>query len=138
MYLLTIKWRVNRDWRPLIMSTFLCPNPHTERDKRTIPISLATWNVRGLKAAEKRQQLGRDCAKYHLDLTCLQETKVAVSDDLELASGHKLVFIQQNTAKYRGLGFVIGPRLKPFVRQWWYVSDRVAALDLREAYTKIM
>ena len=38
-----------------------------------------------------------------------------MSDDLELASGHKLVFIQQKTAKYRGLGFVIGPRLQPFV-----------------------
>ena len=91
------------------MSTFLRPNPRTERDKSNFTISLATWNVRGLNAAEKRQQLGRDCAKYHLDLTCLQETKVAASDDLELASGHKLVFIQQRTAKYRGLGFVIAP-----------------------------
>lgn len=107
------------------MSTFLRPNPRTERDRRSITISLATWNVRGLNAAEKRQQLGRDCAKYHFDLTCLQETKVAVSDDLGLASGHKLVLIQQRTAKYRGLGFVIVPRLKPFVRRWWYVSDRV-------------
>ena len=88
---------------------------------------------KGLNAAEKRQQLGRDCAKYHLDLTCLQETKVAASDDLELASGHKLVLIQQRTAKYRGLGFVIAPRLKPFVRQW-YVSDRVAVLDLAIPY----
>ena len=60
-------------------------------------------------AAEKRQQLGRDCAKYHFGLTCLQEMKVAVSDDLELASGHKLVLIQQRTAKYRGLGFITAP-----------------------------
>ena len=112
------------------MSTFLHPNPRTEHDKRNITISLATWNVRGLKASDKRQQLGRDCTKYHLDLTCLQETKVAANEDLELASGHKLVLIQQQTAKYRGLGFIIAPRLKPFVRRWWYVSDRVAVLDL--------
>ena len=112
------------------MSTFLRPNPRTERDKSNFTISLATWNVRGLNAAEKRQQLGRDCAKYHLDLTCLQETKVAASDDLELASGHKLVLIQQQTAKYRGLGFVIAPRLKPFVRRWWYMSDHIAVLNL--------
>ena len=95
-------------------------------------ISLATWNVRGLNAAEKRQQLGRDCAKYHLDLTCpqLQETKVPASDDPELASGHKLVLIQQQTAKYRGLGFVIAPRLKPFVHRSWYVSDQIAVMVL--------
>ena len=84
------------------MSTFLCPNPRTEGDKSNFTISLATWNVQGLNAAEKWQQLGRDCAKYHLNLTCLQETKVAANDDLELASGHKLVLIQQQTAKYRG------------------------------------
>ena len=110
------------------MSTFLRPNLRTELNKRSI--SLATWNVRGLNTAEKRQQLGSDCAKYHFDLTCLQETNIAVSEDLELASGHKLVLIQQRTAKYRDLGFVIAPRLKPFVHRWWYVSDRVAVLDL--------
>ena len=65
-----------------------------------------------------------------LNITCLQETKVAASDDLELESRHKLVLIQQRTAKYRGLGFVIAPRLKPFVRRWWYVSDHIAVLDL--------
>ena len=56
--------------------------------------------------------------------------KVAVSEDLKLASGHKLVLIQQRTTKYRGLGFIIAPWLKPFVHRWWYVSDRVAVLDL--------
>ena len=115
---------------PFIMSTFLRPNLHTERDKSNFTISLATWNVRGLNAAEKRQQLGMDWAKYHFNLTCLQETKVAASDDLELASGYKLVLKQQQTAKYRGLGFVIAPRLKPFVRRWWYMSDHIAVLNL--------
>ena len=70
----------------LIMSTFLRPNPRIERNKSNFIISLATWNVRGLNAAEKQQQLGRDCTKYHLNLTCLQETKVAASGDLELSS----------------------------------------------------
>ena len=112
------------------MSTLLRPNLRTEQNKCNFTLSLATWNVRGLTATEKRQQLGRDCAKYHLDLICLQETKVVVNDVIELASRQKLVLIQQQTAKYRGLGFVIAPRLKPFVRRWWYVSDRVAVLYL--------
>ena len=92
---------------PIIMSIFLHSNPRTEQDKSNFTISLATWNVWGLNAAEKWQQLGRDYANYHL--TCHQETIVASSDNLELASGHKLVLIQQRTAKYRGLGFVIAP-----------------------------
>ena len=112
------------------MSTFLHPNPRTEQDKSNFTISLTTWNVRGLNTADKRQQLGRECTKYHFDLICLQETKVAASDDLELVCGHKLVLIQQLTAKYRGLGFVIASQLKPFVRRWWYVSDRIAVLDV--------
>lgn len=52
---------------------------------------------------------GQRLREYHLDSTCLQETKVAVTEDLELASGHKLVLIQQRTAKYRGLGFINAP-----------------------------
>ena len=82
--------------------------------------------------SEGEMQLRNDSrwAGTVLNITCLQETKVAASDDLELESRHKLVLIQQRTAKYRGLGFVIAPQMKPFVRWWWYVSDRIAVLDL--------
>ncbi|MDA8031205.1 MAG: hypothetical protein MPK62_08785, partial [Alphaproteobacteria bacterium] len=32
--------------------------------------------------------------------------------------------------KHRGLGFVISPRPIPHVCSWWYISDRVAAIEL--------
>lgn len=99
------------------MSTFLHPNPTAKRYNINTTFSLATWNVRGLNSSEKRQQLSRDCAKYHLDLTCLQETKVPANEVHTLATGHQLVLIEQRKAKYRGLGFIIAPRLKPFVHR---------------------
>ena len=45
-------------------------------------------------------------------------------------SGLKLVIMQQQTAKYGGLGLIIAPRLKLFVRQLWYMSDCLTDLDL--------
>ena len=61
---------------------------------------------------------------------CIQETKIANYDEVTLATGHKLVLLQQKTAKHHGLGFVISPRLIPHIRSWWYISDRVAAIEV--------
>ena len=38
--------------------------------------------------------------------------------------------MQQKTAKFRGLGFVVGRRLIPHVRSWWHISDRVAVINI--------
>lgn len=78
----------------------LRPNPYTKRGKCNFPLTLTTWKVRWLIASEKQQQLSRDCAKYYLGLTWLQEMKVAVNEGFELASEHKLVLIQQQTANH--------------------------------------
>ena len=78
----------------------------------------------------KKEQLERACSACALDLVCVQETKVPDYDELNLSSGHKLILMQQETAKFCGLGFVIGPRLIPHVHSWWYVSDRVAVIKI--------
>ena len=103
-----------------------------KKQHSTSRFSIATWNVRGLSAKEEKEQLGRDCSAYALDLVCVQETKVPEYDEINLSSGHncKLILMQQKTAKYRGLGFVIEPSLIPHVRSWWYVSDHVAVIDI--------
>ena len=91
-----------------------------KKQHSTSRFSIATWNVSELSAKEKKEQLGRDCSAYVLDLVCVQETKVPEYDEINLSSGHKLILMQQKTAKYCGLGFVIGPRLIPHIRSWWY------------------
>lgn len=116
------------------MSTFSSPimvslKKTAEKRKDTL-FSFGTWNIRGLSAKEKKEQLGRDCRAYNLDLVCIQETKITNYDEITLASGYKLVLLQQKTAKHRGLMFVISPRLIPHVRSWWYISDRVVAIKV--------
>ena len=82
-----------------------------KRDRNCSRISIATWNVQGLSAKEKKEQLGRDCNAYAIDLMCIQETKVPDYDEINLLSGNKLILMKQKSAKHRGLGFVIGPCL---------------------------
>ena len=108
------------------MPTFLVQTLALSETKVTLP---SPW-LCGMSEGGMQLRNDSSWAGTVLNITCLKETKVAASDDIELASGHKLVLIQQRTAKYRGLGFVIAPRLKPFVRRWWYVSDHIAVLDL--------
>ena len=45
--------------------------------KSTKTTRIATFNVHGLTAAEKKIDLARDINKYRIDICCLQETKVS-------------------------------------------------------------
>ena len=38
--------------------------------------------------------------------------------------------MEQKTAKFHGIGFVIGPCLIPHIQSWWYVSNRVAVINV--------
>lgn len=58
-----------------------------EKRKDTL-FSFGTWNVQGLSAKEKTEQLSRDCRTYNLDLVCIQETKITHYDDITLTTGH--------------------------------------------------
>ncbi|XP_078682189.1 uncharacterized protein LOC144916740 [Branchiostoma floridae x Branchiostoma belcheri] len=92
--------------------------------------AFATWNVRGLTLAMKRQTLGTDCEHYNIDIACIQETKVTSQCELLLQTGHKLILMEQKKSIHHGLGFVIGPRLQNHVIAYGRVSDRIATLDL--------
>ena len=98
------------------------PSPHE--------FAFATWNVRGLTSAIKRQTLGTDCEHYNIDIACIQETKVATQSEQLLQTGHKLILMQQKESTHHGLGFVIGPRLLNHVLNYGRVNDRIATMDL--------
>ena len=68
-----------------------------KKDRNRSRISIATWNVQGLSAKEKKEQLGRDCNAYAIDLMCIQETKVPDYDEINLLSGNKLILMEQKT-----------------------------------------
>ena len=42
----------------------------------------------------------------------------------------QVVFDAAEDSQIYGLDFVIGPRLIPHVRPWWYVSNQVAVIDV--------
>ncbi len=116
------------------MSDLLRPRNCVRHPRKAPPppqeFAIATWNVRGFAAASKRETLGADCDHYNIDLVCMQETKVEAMSEQQLQTGHRLILMQQKQATYRGLGFVIGPRLLDHVLSFAYVSDRVAFIDL--------
>ena len=115
------------------MSTLLQPRTcarHPRAPPSPQELAIATWNVRGLKAASKRQTLGEDCKHYNIDIACIQETKVATHSEQLLHTGHKLVFMQQKQSHHHGLGFIISPRLLDHVLSYTYISDRIAFIDL--------
>ena len=99
-------------------------------------ISFATFNIRGLGFQQennqhsKRELLGLDCEKYHVDICALQETKVTESDSLVLRNGFNLFLFEQLDSRHGGLGFIISPRMMNYVVCWKYISDRVCYVDI--------
>lgn len=89
-----------------------------------------TWNVCGLSKSIKRDNLANECLKYKMDIACLQETKSKLHEDLLLHNGYRLIIMEQRDSYHGGLGFIISPRMRDYVKSYSYISDRVAALDL--------
>ena len=91
-------------------------------------ISFATWNVRGIKRdISKRHTVGEDCKAYNLDIIGLQETKCKLSEEVILPSKYKLILLEQRDSYHGGLGFVISPRLQPYIKSYSYISDRAVS-----------
>ena len=89
-----------------------------------------TWNVCGLSKSIKRDNLANECLKYKMDIACLQETKSKLHEDLFLHNGYRLIIMEQRDSYHGGLGFIISPRMRDYVKSYSYISDRVAVLDL--------
>ena len=80
-----------------------------------------TWNVCGLKQDHKRVILGNDCVSYKVDVLGLQETKCTTPEDLRISNGFRLIIMDQKHGWHGGLGFVLSPRMLPFVKSYSYV-----------------
>ena len=93
-------------------------------------LNVATWNVRGLSKSHKQSLLSHDCSRYHLDIVCLQETKCTVLSDQRLAK-FRLIIMQQKNSYHGGLGFILSPKVQPWIKSYTYLSDRVAFLDIQ-------
>ena len=95
---------------------------------------LATLNVRGLTSNVKRQHLAADIDSYGVDFCSLQELKTTQAFDQVISNGGKsfrLISFGQDSGKHGGLGFVMSPRVEPFLVQHKRLSDRVGFADFK-------
>ena len=89
--------------------------------------NLASFNVRGLTSATKRQQLCEDLLMYRVSVACLQETKCSAGLD-DTTDKYRLVLIPADSRHY-GQGFPIHTKLVNRIHTFWKVSDRVSACN---------
>ena len=95
---------------------------------------LATLNVRGLTSNVKRQHLAADIDSYGVDFCSLQELKTTQAFDQVISNGGKSfrqISFGQDSGKHGGLGFVMSPRVEPFLVQHKLLSDRVSLADFK-------
>ena len=105
--------------------------------------AVCSWNVRGLGSPNtavndkiqserllKRESLGNDCERYGMDVVGLQETKCTNQEDILLHNNFRLLIFDQKEQCHVGIGFVIGPKLQPFVTTFKHISDRVTFIDI--------
>ena len=95
---------------------------------------LATLNVRGLTSNIKRQHLAADMDSYGEDFGSLQELKINQAFDQVTSNGGKsfhLISFGEDSGKHGGLGFVMSPRVEPFLVQHKRLSDRVGLADFK-------
>ena len=85
----------------------------------TLLLSIATFNVLGLSAAEKRYNLAKDCYNYSIDILAIQETKCVQPEDTIIhyidknnnTHNYRLIIFEQKYSRHGGLGFIINCKL---------------------------
>ena len=103
----------------------------------------ATWNLHGLahpdnavndetrlKRELKREQLSLDCERYGIDVLGVQETKCVSAEDINFANKYRLIVLDQKHCRHGGIGFVISPKIAPYISSFIQISDRVAYMDI--------
>ena len=73
---------------------------------KTTEFNLATFNVRGLSAESKKEELRQDLERLHVDICCLQETKIRNGVDT-LVQRDRLITFPTATSIPGFLGFLI-------------------------------
>ena len=92
-------------------------------------LSVGTFNVRGLKENQKKQNLVQDMKKYNIDICCLQETKISTGSDINI-SDYRLITLPADIQHY-GTGFVVADKWINNISKYWKVSERISVIQLR-------
>ena len=103
---------------------------------------IGTWNLRGLKLADKRQHLANDINTYKLDILTVQETHLKGTDQIELPTPNNntnnrnndrytLYHTGSDNNSHHGVGIIIKNNTNAHFKR---ITDRICTLtvDLNE------
>ena len=76
----------------------------------------------------KKEQLCTAIESYHLDIICLQETKIANGANKTIKQ-HRLLCFESKSRHY-GCGFLITKKWTNSINRAWKVSDRICVLQI--------
>lgn len=116
--------------------------PTTPGMKYGHTITIATLNCRGLAELSKRQQLTYIMEKFNIDILAMQETKQRTNSQ-EYCDGYTFFFSSSQNSRtqagqggrrphieHHGTGFIVSPKIKPFVYDCTPISDRIMELKI--------
>ena len=76
----------------------------------------------------KKEQLCTDIESCHLDVACLQETKIA-NGAARTIKQHRLLCFESNS-KHNGCGFLISKKWTNSIHRAWKVGDRICVVQI--------
>jgi exonuclease III len=102
---------------------------HKQQNKHRKRTKIASFNVRGLTDPTKQRQLTEDIARYHIDICCLQETKVSEFSD-EIV-GNTRVILLPGECRHYGLGFALNEAWANRLQSTKSISERIATATFK-------
>ena len=92
-------------------------------------LTVATWNVEGLKEVAKYDQLLTWADKSRINLMAVQETK-SDSTYMFRKSGWEILHSSTPSGKHHGVGFFVSPQRRPHVSNFLVHPPRICEITL--------
>lgn len=98
-------------------------------------IRIATWNILTLLKPGSREELLDTLAQYRVDITALQEVRMAGNDILrDRKRKGDIYYSGRDDQGMYGVGFAVMGRMRDCVMGWIPVSDRICVLRVKGTF----
>ena len=101
------------------------------------PWKFATLNVEDLRSTIKYKRIQQFFQEYEIDVLAIQETHTA-HNDYYCKDGLHYFLMGSPIDTHAGVGFVVSPRIMPFVYKFNPISTRIASINVRTTGKEIV
>ena len=108
----------------LVLSSAVAPCKLFARSLR-----LASWNVEGLREIAKYDQIFSFMQKQSVHLLAMQETHASNPQEFS-KSGFLVLHSAAPTSPNHGVGFIVSPELRPYVKSFLPISPRLCSVEI--------